>query len=32
MITEMIEHDLDIAKRQALLKTHGYCISVSKES
>ena len=32
MIKEMIEHDLDLAKRQALLKTHGYNISVSKES
>ncbi len=32
MITEMIEHDLDLAKRQALLKTHGFNISVSKES
>ncbi|MEI7788506.1 MAG: GDP-mannose 4,6-dehydratase [Chlorobiaceae bacterium] len=32
MIKEMIEHDLDLAKRQALLKTHGYTISVSKES
>ena len=32
MIKEMIEHDLDIAKRQALLKTHGYNIPVSMEN
>ena len=32
MIREMIEHDLDLAKRQALLKTHGYNIAVSMES
>ena len=32
MIREMIEHDLDFAKKQALLKTHGYNISVSRES
>ncbi len=32
MIQEMIEHDLDLAKRQALLKTNGYNIAFSNES
>ena len=32
MIGEMVAHDLDLAKRHALLKTHGYNVSVSKES
>jgi GDPmannose 4,6-dehydratase len=32
MVTEMVAHDLDNAKRHALLKTHGYDISVSHES
>jgi GDPmannose 4,6-dehydratase len=32
MIAEMVANDLDRAKRHALLKTHGYSISVSKEA
>ncbi|MDO8713778.1 MAG: GDP-mannose 4,6-dehydratase, partial [Polynucleobacter sp.] len=32
MVAEMVAHDLDNAKRHALLKTHGYDISVSHES
>jgi len=32
MITEMITHDLNDAKRHALLKANGYNISVTKES
>lgn len=32
MIDEMIAYDLDLAKRHALLKTHGYNVSVTKES
>jgi GDPmannose 4,6-dehydratase len=32
MIEEMIDHDLDLARRHALLKTHGYSVAVSKES
>jgi len=31
MIEEMVAHDLDQAKRHALLKTHGYDIAVTKE-
>jgi GDPmannose 4,6-dehydratase len=31
MIVEMVAHDLDIAKRHALLKGHGYSVSVSRE-
>ncbi|MBC7393581.1 MULTISPECIES: GDP-mannose 4,6-dehydratase [unclassified Variovorax] len=31
MVAEMVANDLDRAKRYALLKTHGYSISVSKE-
>ena len=29
MVAEMVAHDLDQAKRHALLKTHGYDVSVS---
>ena len=32
MISEMITHDLEIAQRQALLKAHGYDVSVSREN
>ena len=32
MCAEMVANDLDIAKRHALLKSHGYDISVAKES
>ena len=32
MVTEMVAHDLDNAKRHALLKTHGYDVAVSHES
>jgi GDPmannose 4,6-dehydratase len=32
MIEEMVDHDLDLARRHALLKTHGYSVAVSKES
>ncbi|UZJ41947.1 GDP-mannose 4,6-dehydratase [Prosthecochloris sp. SCSIO W1101] len=32
MVDEMVAHDLDIAKRHALLKTHGYDVSVTKEN
>lgn len=32
MIDEMVAHDLDQARRHALLKRHGYDISVSRES
>jgi GDPmannose 4,6-dehydratase len=32
MIREMVEHDLDQAKRHALLKANGYIVAVSKES
>jgi GDPmannose 4,6-dehydratase len=28
MVREMISHDLDIARRHALLRTHGYAVSV----
>jgi GDPmannose 4,6-dehydratase len=31
MIVEMVAHDLDIAKRHALLKGHGYSVNVSRE-
>ncbi|MBT8037223.1 MAG: GDP-mannose 4,6-dehydratase [Verrucomicrobiae bacterium] len=31
MCAEMVANDLDIAKRHALLKDHGYDVSVSKE-
>jgi len=31
MCQEMVAHDLDVARRQALLKKHGYAVSVSKE-
>jgi GDPmannose 4,6-dehydratase len=32
MVAEMVAYDLDQAKRHALLKTHGYDISVSHDS
>jgi GDPmannose 4,6-dehydratase len=32
MCTEMVANDLDIAKRHALLKSHGYDVSVAIES
>ncbi len=32
MIEEMVTHDLDLARRHALLKANGYTIAVSKES
>ena len=32
MIQEMVDHDLDQAKRHALLKQHGYHIAVGKEN
>jgi GDPmannose 4,6-dehydratase len=32
MVAEMVAHDLDQAKRHALLKTHGYDVSVSHDS
>jgi GDPmannose 4,6-dehydratase len=31
MIVEMVAHDLDIAKRHALLKGHGYSVNVGRE-
>lgn len=31
MCAEMIQSDLDVAKRHALLKHHGYAVSVAKE-
>ena len=31
MVAEMVAHDLDQAKRHALLKTHGYDVSVSHD-
>jgi GDPmannose 4,6-dehydratase len=31
MIVEMVAHDLDIAKRHALLKGHGYLVNVGRE-
>jgi GDPmannose 4,6-dehydratase len=32
MIDEMVANDLDVAKQKALLRQHGYSISVSKEN
>ncbi len=32
MIEEMVDHDLDQAKRHALLRQHGYCVAVGKEN
>ena len=32
MISEMVAHDLDLARRHALLKANGYSVEVSKES
>ncbi len=32
MIDEMVEHDLEIAKRHALLQKHGYSVLVGKEN
>jgi GDPmannose 4,6-dehydratase len=32
MIVEMVENDLDQAKQHALLKKHGYIVSVGKEN
>ncbi len=32
MIDEMVAHDLDQAKRHALLNRNGYAVSVSRES
>ena len=32
MVEEMVAHDLDQAKRHALLKTHGYDVSVSHDN
>ena len=32
MISEMIESDLDLAKQRALLRKHGYLVSVSKDN
>jgi len=32
MIEEMVAHDLDLARRHALLKANGYMVEVSKES
>jgi GDPmannose 4,6-dehydratase len=32
MCAEMVANDLDIAKRHSLLKSHGYDVSVAKES
>ncbi len=32
MIAEMISHDLNVAKQMALLRQHGYSISVGKEN
>jgi GDPmannose 4,6-dehydratase len=31
MVQEMVAHDLDHAKKLALLKHHGYAVQVSKE-
>jgi len=31
MCAEMVAHDLNSAKQHALLKSHGYDVSVSKE-
>jgi GDPmannose 4,6-dehydratase len=32
MITEMVSHDLDVAKRHVLLQQYGFSVSVGKES
>ncbi len=32
MVVEMVAHDLDLARRHALLKANGYLVAVSKES
>jgi len=32
MIAEMVEHDLEQAKQHALLKKHGYAVSLGKEN
>lgn len=32
MVVEMVQHDLEIAKQHALLKSHGYSVSLSNES
>lgn len=32
MVVEMVQHDLEIAKQHALLKSHGYSVSMSSES
>ena len=32
MVEEMVAHDLDLARRHALLKANGYSVAVSKES
>jgi GDPmannose 4,6-dehydratase len=32
MVEEMVAHDLDLARRHALLKANGYVVEVSKES
>ena len=32
MVEEMVAHDLDLARRHALLKANGYIVEVSKES
>ena len=31
MCAEMVAHDLDVARRHSLLKSHGHHVSVSKE-
>jgi len=31
MVQDMVDHDLQVARRHALLKTHGYQVPVSKE-
>jgi GDPmannose 4,6-dehydratase len=31
LIEEMVMHDLDLARRHALLRTHGYSVTVSAE-
>lgn len=31
MITEMVSHDLDVAKQHVLLKEHGFSVAVGKE-
>jgi GDPmannose 4,6-dehydratase len=32
MVEEMVAHDLDLARRHALLKANGYTVEVSRES